>query len=256
MVCSIVLSALKARIENYMKALDIESRLPHGESSGCINEIKLRDLLQAYAEEFGLRSYQAMFPPVEIGSITLVDQVVLISLLDMIRPRNILEIGTFKGYTTRLLLENSDIQSSLASVDLPRDATQGIAEKSLEGALKDGNYNDDFLRIRQRDDGEVYLKDLSAENLARLNLIKVDSTKIDYSDYFSSLEYAFIDGGHDYNTVKTDTEKVLDVLTEGVILWHDYSSGIHSDVTTYLQDICADMNIYHVKGSLLAFTLR
>jgi hypothetical protein len=226
-----------------------------GDLGGTVQAIKFKALLEPHAEEFGFREYVACPPPAEIGSITLVDQVVLLCLLDLIQPKEILEIGTYKGFSTRFLLTNSPQESIVKTVDLPSKLAERVEADNLTEALVDGDYNDDFLRREQLLGGERYLKSVAPELLAKLELVKANSVDLDYSTLFGQLEFAFIDGGHDYETVKADTNNVLSTMKRGVILWHDYASGIHSDVTKYLSELAREREIFHVSGSLIAFTL-
>ena len=153
------------------------------------------------------------------------------------------------------MLENSDEKTNIKSIDLPKSAAEIISADQEEIALQDGDYNDDYLRRAQLISGEIYLAGINESQSKRLELVKADSTKLDYAKLFSHLEFAFIDGGHDYGTVKSDTENVLKVMQKGVILWHDFSSAIHSDVTSYLAQVSQERPVFHIKGSLLAFTI-
>jgi len=70
-------------------------------------------------------------------------------------------------------------------------------------------------------------------------------------------DFIFIDGGHDYETVRIDTENALKMAKDdAVIIWHDYRSKIHGDVTSFVDDFSADHPIIHVQNTMLAFTLR
>lgn len=214
-----------------------------------INEIKLKDLLTLKNICSADQQISTLFPPVEIGSITLVDQIVLLSLLKIAPPQTILEVGTYLGYSTTLLALNSD--AKIYSLDLPNDAcveTQFDNEK----ILTDGNVNDDFLRHTQSIEGAVYLENLSHEQRGRVNLIKKDSTQVNFLQAFGELDYIFVDGGHAYDIIQSDTENALQAVRQGIVIWHDYASGIHSDVTQYLNSR-NDLKIFHVKNSLCAF---
>lgn len=217
-----------------------------------INEIKLKDLISLRSKVSRKNTITTMFPPIEIGSITLVDQIVLLSLTELITPKSIVEVGTYLGYTTSLFAMNTN--SKIYSIDLPKsDNTENLSfEKSK--ILIDGDHNDDFLRKKQFDDGEIYIKELSTELQSKISLIKADSTKIDFSNEFSNCEFCFIDGGHETAIVKSDTENARACMSSGVIVWHDYGSNIHNDVTSYLKTQ-KDRKIFHVIGSLCAFEI-
>ncbi len=225
-----------------------------GFPSQGIHEIKLKDLLNLREPEQKIREIRTTFPSVTIGSITLVDQVVLLCLDELIAPTNILEIGTFQGFTTRLLARNSTAKL-INSVDLPPSNITLIDTPDSVRILRDGSYNDDHLRDIQNRSGEIYLKDFSLDEMKRIRLIKADSTTLDFITEFPSIEFAFIDGGHDYDIVRSDTENVLRVMKNGVIVWHDFGSGIHSDVTRYLSNHAVENRIFHIQGSLCAFQL-
>lgn len=224
-----------------------------GYSVGQVHEIKLKNLLELRKPGTELRELSTCFPPIEIGSITLVDQVILLCLLELINPKTIIEIGTFQGFSTRLLLKNT--LSKIFSLDLPRYDSKHIDVLKREMLLSDGNYNDDYLRDLQNVTGEIYLKNLNSDERSRLCLIKNDSTTFDFSSHIEDAQFAFIDGGHQEDIVSKDTVNMRNILhkTGGVIVWHDYSSTIHSDVTHYLNMQCKAHKIFYICGSLCAF---
>ena len=214
-----------------------------------INKIKLKELLALKNTFSADDKISTLFPPIEIGSITLVDQIVLLSLLKIIAPKKILEVGTYLGYSTTLLTLNSDAE--IISLDLPSDLCYETQFNNDE-IFTNGDVNDDYLRYMQSIEGAVYLKNLTQEECARVSLVKKDSTKVDFLGAFGELDYVFIDGGHTYDIIESDTENALRAVKKGVIIWHDYSSDIHSDVTRYL-DSRNDMRIFHIINSLCAF---
>lgn len=55
-----------------------------------IHTIKLRTLLELREPQNELRQIRIMFPPIEIGSITLVDQIVLLALIELVNPSRLL----------------------------------------------------------------------------------------------------------------------------------------------------------------------
>ena len=221
-------------------------------SPGRVVDIKLRDLLKLRDQGDLLREITLRFPPEGIGSVTLVDQIVLLCLEELVQPRSILEIGTFLGYTTALLASNSNAER-IFSVDLPMANTRILEKHDLLRVLADANYNDDYLRDVHNATGEIYLDGLDEKVRSRISLIKADSTSLNFKNSFGSIQFAFIDGGHNYEVVQSDSSQVQSVIEEGVIIWHDYASGIHSDVTRFLGEYARDSLVFHVTGSLCAF---
>lgn len=71
----------------------------------------------------------------------------------------------------------------------------------------------------------------------------------------NKFDIIFIDGGHDYDTIKNDTEESFKMLKKnGFIIWHDYNSKLHTNVSEYLNELCKEIKIYHVEPSMFAFS--
>ena len=218
-----------------------------------VNEIKLKELLTIRSEYYPNSKISTLFPPVEIGSITLVDQIVLLSLGQLIDPEKLVEIGTYLGYSTSVLAMNLK-NTEIFTVDLPKAEEVDNLTFDEGSIYNDGVENDNFLRKKQQVDGEVYLKELSESELNRVNLIKHDSTKLDFKQTFDDASFVFIDGGHEHHIIEQDTINARSIIKRGVIVWHDFGSNIHGDVTEYLHSL-TDRKIFHVMGSLCAFEL-
>lgn len=218
-----------------------------------VNIIKLKDLLllrQNFSDEQKITS---LFPPIEIGSITLVDQVVLLALKDICKPSKILEIGTYLGYSTSLLAMNSSAR--IVTIDLPTEINENEdwVYKQNE-ILIDGDQNDNYLRSKQNKDGLKYIHNLTDEQRGRIQFVKADSTQISFERELGFFEMVFIDGGHEYSIVKSDTLQARAAIEKGIIIWHDYGSKIHTGVTQLLSEETNE-KIFHVSGSLCAFSL-
>lgn len=219
--------------------------------SGGIKEIKLRDILELKKDYIKKNYITTLFPPIEIGSITLVDQIVLLIINQIVKPKKIIEIGTYLGYTTNLLLKNTN--SHIFTIDLPSNLITNKIKIDHTLIYKDGDINDDYLRCVQEKKKEIYLKNITLEEKNRLTIIKSDSTRISFIKEFTEVQFVFIDGGHSYDIVKSDTENARSVVKNGVIIWHDFNSNIHSDVTKFLNEQAIHSKIFHIKGSLCAF---
>jgi Methyltransferase domain len=219
-----------------------------------IHSIKLRNLLELRAVENEVKQIKTMFPPIEIGSITLVDQITLLSLIELVNPEKILEIGTYQGYSTRLFVENSDAKE-IMTIDLPPLVSMMGSEVDHEKVLQEGDYNDEYLRSVQNQTGAKYLNGVNSVDFDRVRLIKSDSTKLNFNECVGPIQFAFIDGGHSYDIVKQDTNNVINQIKSGIVVWHDYSSTIHSDVTKFLGEYSSSNQIFYVQGGLCAFQI-
>lgn len=216
-------------------------------------KIKLRALLE-FADALGVpKGYSAQLPPVGMGSITLVDQVILILLIKILSPDTIVEIGTFKGFSTRLFLDNTD-KTKVFTVDLPAEDVENLDFSNEDLARLSDTYNDNYLRLKQLEEGRVHLLNISPEQKNRLEMIEGDSTKLDFKGQFQSADMVFIDGGHDLSTIASDTVNAEEVVKRGVVVWHDFGASLHTDVNLFVQDYSKKHQIFHVENSLIAFT--
>ena len=107
----------------------------------------------------------------------------------------------------------------------------------------------------QSKSGPIYIKKEIDKNKNRLQLLHGDSTKLSVNDLSLNniVNFVFIDGGHTYDIIKSDTEKSFQMVKNGIIIWHDYNSKIHGDVTTYLNELSKDKKIFHIENTMLAF---
>ena len=166
--------------------------------------------------------------PHDEGHVSILELLILSAFASKLNDtQNVLEIGTFEGITSLNCSLNAN-NSKVYTLDLPLD-------HSLD-ELQDKEYLD-------------YDKDLINSDNRRSDILKKisnviqlygDSTKYDFSKTDYSM--AFIDGGHDYQTVKSDTENILKYINKpGSVFWHDYD--VTNDVGEYLQEISVEYDI-------------
>lgn len=199
-------------------------------------------------------------PSSGIGSVTLLEAAILVSLLKVMEPRKVFEFGTFLGYSSSLLLRNTGPGCEVHTIDLGEqvEAYEAAKAYSDEELHADDKKNDDYLRYTQGEKGTYYLSDLTPAERARVKLLHGDSTQLDVAGlgYAGTFDFVFIDGGHDTATIASDTRKALEMLGgDGVIAWHDFNSTIHSDVTDFVRGFSADHAVLHVQSTMLALLL-
>ena len=199
-------------------------------------------------------------PPTGIGSITLLEAACMTAMARILQPRRIFEFGTFLGYSTRLFLANSGPGCDVVSVDLGDvSADLSAAGDYSDAELRsDDRKNDDHLRLTQARLGPLYLRGLPELDRRRLSLLHQDSRSLDTTalGLDDAVDLVFVDGGHDFETLASDTRKARRMLGgSGAILWHDFNSGIHGEVTRYMAGEAAGDIILSVPGTLLAIGL-
>lgn len=196
-------------------------------------------------------------PSSEIGSLTTLEATMLISFIKIINPSFIFEFGTFLGYSTSIFLKNSDEKCNVYTIDLGEEIGNIDHSKKIdfESVLKNDEINDDYLRIMQSKKGPIFINDYIQTEDNRLKLLQGNSLDLSISEISleSKVNIVFIDGGHTLNIVKKDTENAFKMIKTGVIIWHDYNSQIHGDVTKFVDELAKEKVIYHIDNTMLAF---
>lgn len=143
----------------------------------------------------------------------------LLGIVAVRGSRRIFEFGTYDGATTAHLSASApDVE--IWTLDLPDD--QGFlhtqAERSGELPKRTG--------FRYRD----------SPHARRIKQLYGDSRQYDFSPWANSMDLVVIDGGHSYETVRSDSANALKMLApHGIIVWDDYSP-VWPDVVKAVDD--------------------
>lgn len=158
----------------------------------------------------------AAMPPGELAC--------LCSLVKLWNPQVVVEIGTFKGFTTRHLSHNTANSCQIFTVDLPPQLAQRNAAFFSDSHLVKA------ASTIERDFG----------NDRKITQILQDSTTIEWEKFLSRpIDFALIDGSHLYQHVRKDTEGIIKALApNGLVVWHDYLTvEIRRGVRKYLVEL-------------------
>lgn len=202
-------------------------------------------------------SMKLNIPSSGIGSVTLLEAAVLVSLVKLIKPRKIFEFGTFLGYSSALLVENAPDDCAVYSLDLGDShvAAKPLAAYADEDLRSDGDINDEYLRGAQGAVGPRYTQSLSPADKSRLHLLQQDSRQFDPATHGldGAVDIVFVDGGHDTETITIDTANARKMIGDsGVIVWHDFASNIHDDVSTFVRELAGKEAVVVVQNTMLA----
>lgn len=245
-----------------IKPIETYAELASTKDSTGIFQVKPRVFLKRFEElPFANDLLNLPFPPSVLGSIPVFDAVILACVLKIVRPKRVLEFGTFLGYSTRVMLENSEDDCEIVSIDLPHGSKHGdlsldVTDLALHSSA---SINDDFLRQLQFRSGARYLDSLTASQQRRLNLLKIDSRQLNPKSLVAEtddrFDLIFIDGGHDAETIASDSALAFATASgRASIVWHDFGSIIHTDVTDFINKSAQDRRILSVQGTLIAMT--
>jgi predicted O-methyltransferase YrrM len=174
----------------------------------------------------------------------------IISSLSKI-SKKIFEFGTCSGKTTYLMGLNSSDDAKIVSVTLNPDDLDNVKKKDKDNKVS-------FRNIIQE---SIYTKFLfSGEKIEKkIKIIFQNSLSLEHNEYRNQMDLIFIDGGHTYSVVKSDSEKSFEMLNEnGIILWHDYVPGKRSakDVVKYINEISKQKKIYKIKNTSLCIFIK
>lgn len=191
--------------------------------------------------------YQAFLPPNYSGSLLALETVVFVKLLKHIKPERIFEFGTYRGDTTRLMLEN------LSPAEVYGERIYTLDIDSLEGIRFQGD--DQKLAAISMLHPRKYLKSKSAHLVCQ---ILQDSLYFDPSPYLEKFQFVFVDANHEYQYVRKDTENGLSMLSrEGsAMIWHDYGNPQFPELTAYLDELSREIPHYHVEETMFVVHLR
>jgi SAM-dependent methyltransferase len=172
----------------------------------------------------------------------LIETFLLITALRVVRARRVFEFGTFFGSTTLNLALNSPADAEVFTFDLSRaEATN--ADQLAEDAL---------LTKEHLDRPSMEFENTTVSG--RIRLITGNSRTFDFSPWRNSIDFVFIDGGHDYDTVRRDTDNALAMLRKNspaCIFWHDYGHRDYSGNTYFLNQLSKKLDIFHIEDTML-----
>lgn len=189
------------------------------------NRLKLPVLsLPAYFEDFTRAEVTFQELPAGSWSSPVADVLMLAKIVACAKPSRLLEVGSFRGFTALMLARHMGPDARLVTVD------------------------------RFPEHGEAYRDTPIAQRIERRVAEVTSETFRD--DPAGGFDFIFLDAGHRYEEVKSDTEILLPLLApDGFFLWHDYAnwgrfSGFNG-VPEYLHELTRSIPVCQVDGSTL-----
>ncbi len=163
------------------------------------------------------------------------EQPILLTILDRIKPRRMVEFGVQEGRTASAILEWIRSIDYYLGIDVPFDHVMPIAGQQPEVPREAG------CRVKG---------DPRFELILRTNGSFEDSIIAEKGPF----DVAFIDGDHSRAGVLRDYELSKRILRpNGWIFWHDYGNGT-VEVTGVLEELQqGGRNIVNIEKTMLAF---
>ncbi len=162
------------------------------------------------------------------------------------KPKTFLEVGVFHGVTARniceLLFEINKNDFKYIGIDLfeknDENKSEIIPNTNFLNPLKQIY----FKFIKKQDPYTIEaVEELLIKFKDNVHLIKGNSNRILKKIDMSKIDYVFLDGGHDYETVKNDLNCCIDVINKnGTILCDDYNlhyaPGVKKAIDEYVKE--------------------
>ena len=160
----------------------------------------------------------------------------LIEIINEKKPHHFLEIGVFCGVTSRNICEFLDLihkgNFSYTGVDLFGDENIGsdeikpeyISNQKFSNPLKHFYYN---LYLKENLNSLESVKKFLKKFENKISLHKGNSNKVLKNLKIKKIDFAFIDGGHSYQTTFNDLEIVYQNMKgkKGTIICDDYKDA-------------------------------
>ncbi len=165
-----------------------------------------------------------------------------------------MEIGVFHGVTARnvceLLYSLHKNDFKYIGLDLFEES-----EENKNEVIPNTAFNNPLKRIyfryikKQNPYSLEAVKDLLKKFKDNVHLIKGNSNKVLKKIDMAKIDYVFLDGGHDYETVKNDLNCCLEVINKsGTILCDDYNLGSAPGVKKAINEF---VNLNDLKCEIL-----
>lgn len=206
-----------------------------------IRPYKIFTLLEAPASE---RIVSVALPSRRgTGGTSLLETMLIIAAARIVNARRVFEIGTFLGGNTLNMALNLPDDARIFTLDLDEQHAVDVKQLPEDAPLTQ-------LHLASQSS-----LDFAGTSVAgKISTLVGNSTTFDFSAWRNSVDLSFIDGGHDFATVKSDTENAFGMASverPSCILWHDYRSWEYPALTCYLDDLAKEQKIFHVEDTTL-----
>ena len=175
------------------------------------------------------------------ASVSTLEFLCLVMLLRQARARSVFEFGTYKGVSITQLALNVPADARICTLDLPEGQTDSALPISIQK---------DISIAFESGKGALVPPDLRE----RIQFLHQDSALFDPAPYDGQMDFVFVDGAHNTEYVRNDSEKGWRMLRPGgIIVWHDFALG-DLDVVRYL--LTAPYRAARVVGTSLAYAVK
>ena len=172
--------------------------------------------------------------------------------LDIIQkknPKSFLEIGIFHGVTARnvceLMFKNHGDNFNYTGIDIFNSSDdynkEVVPSKTFNNPFKTFYFR--YVK-KQNPYSLIAVEDLLSKFKKNIKLIEGDTNKILHNIDLKNIDFIFIDGGHDYKTVRNDLEYSYKIINKnGTILCDDWNLSQALGVREAIKDFSKERSI-------------
>ena len=159
-----------------------------------------------------------------------------LSLVEEYKPKNVLEIGVFCGVTSRNICEllktnfgsdfryyGLDLFGSTKTSSVDEIEPKFLENQKFSNPLKTIYYN--FIK-KENLNSKISVQNFLKEFSQNIELIKGDTRVTLEKVPLSEIDFVFLDGGHSYDTVLSDLQKLYDNMKNNSRIVCDDFAGI------------------------------
>ena len=172
--------------------------------------------------------------------------------LDIIQkknPKTFLEIGIFHGVTARnvceLMFKNHGDNFNYIGIDI-FDSSDAYDKEVVPSKTFNNPFKTFYFRYikKQNPYSLIAVEDLLSKFKKNIKIIQGDTNQIFHEVSLKNIDFIFIDGGHDYKTVKNDLEQSFKIISKnGTILCDDWNLSQALGVREAIKDFSKEKKI-------------
>ena len=159
-----------------------------------------------------------------------------LSLVEEYKPKNVLEIGVFCGVTSRNICEllktnfgsdfryyGLDLFGSTKTSSVDEIEPKFLENQKFSNPLKTIYYN--YIK-KENLNSKISVQNFLKKFSQNIELIEGDTRVTLQKVPLSKIDFVFLDGGHSYDTVKSDLQKLFDSMKNNSKIVCDDFAGI------------------------------
>jgi len=200
--------------------------------------VTVNELLPESGPEW--RATLALFPTAK-ASVSVLESVCLLLLMKRSNATAVFEFGTYKGVSITQFALNLPADSRMFTLDLPESDASSRFPISIPK---------DAAIASEPGKGSLVPPDLKP----RITFIARDSATFDAEPHAGQFDFVFVDGAHNAEYVRNDSEKGWRMLRPGgIITWHDCAVA-DPDVVRFL--LGCPYKPTRIRDTSLAFAVK